>query len=83
MMMHLPREDIHKGTGRSLRHTIAELNTMAAEQKKVEESLREVAEKYRMHFSLANDVMFSYDNQFRVLSVSPNVERVLGTNLRN
>ena len=48
------------------------------ERKQVEESLRESTEKYRIHFSLANDVMFSYDNLFRVLSVSPNVERLLG-----
>jgi two-component system cell cycle sensor histidine kinase/response regulator CckA len=44
----------------------------------MEKSLRESAEKYRLHFSLSNDVMFSYDNQFKVLSVSPNVERLLG-----
>ena len=73
----LHREDLLKALAEA-RQTIAELNNMAAEQKKVEESLREGAEKYRMHFSLANDVMFTYDNQFRVLSVSPNVERVLG-----
>ena len=48
------------------------------ERKQAEEALRESTEKYRIHFSLTNDVMFSYDNQFRVLSVSPNVERVLG-----
>jgi PAS domain S-box-containing protein len=60
------------------RHAIAELNVMAARQKKVEEALREGEEKYHMHFSLANDVMFSYDSQFKILSVSPNVERVLG-----
>jgi two-component system, cell cycle sensor histidine kinase and response regulator CckA len=73
----LPREDLIKALAEA-RLTIAELNNKAAEQKKVEESLREGAEKYRMHFSLANDVMFSYDDQFRILSVSPNVERVLG-----
>ncbi len=44
----------------------------------MEKSLRESEEKYRIYFSLANDVMFSYDKEFRVLSVSPNVERVLG-----
>ena len=60
------------------RHAITELKKKAAKQKKVEEALREGEEKYLIHFSLANDVMFSYDNQFRILSVSPNVERVLG-----
>lgn len=48
------------------------------ERKQAEEALRESTEKYRIHFSLTNDVMFSYDNHFRVMSVSPNVERVLG-----
>jgi PAS domain S-box-containing protein len=71
------REELIKELAEA-RHTITELNNMAAKQKKVEETLREGDEKYRIHFSLANDVMFSYDNQFRILSVSPNVERVLG-----
>jgi len=43
-----------------------------------EDILREREEMYRIHFSLANDVMFSYDPQFRVESISPNVERILG-----
>jgi PAS domain S-box-containing protein len=71
------REELKKALDEA-RHTITELNNKAAKQKKVEEALREDEEKYRIHFSLANDVMFSYDNQFRILSVSPNVERVLG-----
>ena len=44
----------------------------------MEKALQESAEKYRIHFSLSNDVMFAYDNQFKVMSVSPNVERLLG-----
>ena len=43
-----------------------------------EEVLHDHEEKYRIHFSLSDDVMFSYDNRFTVLSVSPNVERLLG-----
>jgi PAS domain S-box-containing protein len=71
------REELKKELAEA-RQTITELNNTAVKQKKVEEALREGEEKYRIHFSLANDVMFSYDNQFRILSVSPNVERVLG-----
>ncbi len=71
------REELIKALAEA-RHTITELNSMAAKQKKVEEALREAEEKYIIHFSLANDVMFSYDDQFRILSVSPNVERILG-----
>jgi two-component system, NarL family, sensor histidine kinase ComP len=46
--------------------------------KKAEEALRESEERYRLHFSRANDIMFSFNQQLVFLSVSPNVERVLG-----
>jgi len=48
------------------------------ERKEAQEKLQESEEKYRMYFSLSNDVMFSYDNEFRVRSVSPNAEKNLG-----
>ncbi len=48
------------------------------ERKQIEKTLQKSDEKYRSYFSLTDDVMFSYDSQFRVLSVSSNVERVLG-----
>jgi two-component system sporulation sensor kinase A len=60
------------------RSEIDDLHALIARQQKVEDELRESEEKYLIHFSLANDVMFSYDNQFRILTVSPNVERILG-----
>ncbi len=60
------------------RRKIAELENTASNLKKSENALRESTEKFLIHFSLANDVMFSYDNQFKILSVSPNVERILG-----
>ena len=41
-------------------------------------TIAESEEKYRAHFSLSNDVMFHWDNQFRVTGVSPNVQRILG-----
>jgi PAS domain S-box-containing protein len=50
----------------------------ANKSKVAEEALRESEERYRIHFSLANDVMFSFDRQLTILSVSSNVERVLG-----
>jgi PAS domain S-box-containing protein len=43
-----------------------------------EQALLETLDRYRTHFSLTDDVMFSFDHQFRVKSVSPNVEKVLG-----
>jgi PAS domain S-box-containing protein len=44
----------------------------------MEKSLRESEEKYDIHFSLTNDVLYSVDPEFRITSVSPSVERVLG-----
>jgi PAS domain S-box-containing protein len=54
------------------------LNREVEEYKKIEAALHESEEKYRIHFSLSNDVMFHWDNQFRIKGVSPNVERILG-----
>jgi len=48
------------------------------ERIEAEEKLRRNEERYRIYFSHSNDVMFSYDNQFRVQGVTPNVERILG-----
>lgn len=55
-----------------------QLKKEIAERKEAEDRLRESEEKYRIYFSLSNDVMLSYDKQFRVQSVTPNVERNLG-----
>ena len=57
---------------------INELEALAFRQKQAEEILLENEQKYLHYFSIANDIMFSYDNQFKVLSVSPNIERILG-----
>jgi PAS domain S-box-containing protein len=57
---------------------VAEFADEAYKSKAAEEALRESEERYRIHFSLTNDVMFSFDRQLTVLSVSSNVERVLG-----
>jgi PAS domain S-box-containing protein len=54
------------------------LNREFEEYKRIEAALHENEEKYRIHFSLSNDVMFHWDNQFRIKGVSPNVERILG-----
>ena len=57
---------------------VAEFADEANKSKAVEDALRESEERYRIHFSLTNDVMFSFDRQLTILSVSSNVERVLG-----
>ena len=61
-----------------LSSVIVQLEKEIAERIQAEEKLRENEEKYHMYFSLSNDVMFSYDDQFRVQDVSPNVEKNLG-----
>ena len=56
----------------------AEFADEADKGKAAEEALRKSEERYRIHFSLTNDVMFSLDRQLTIRNVSSNVERVLG-----
>ena len=48
------------------------------ERKRTEGALWESEERYRLHFENVTDVVYSIDPEFRVLSVSPSVERLLG-----
>ncbi len=57
---------------------VAGLADEASKSRAAEVALRESEERYRIHFSLTNDVMFTFDRQLTILSVSSNVERVLG-----
>ena len=47
-------------------------------RKKIEEELRQSEEKYRLHFENVSDVIFSFDREFRILSMSPSVKQMLG-----
>ncbi len=54
------------------------LQAEIAKRQRAQEVLRESQERYRLHFENVTDVIFSVDREFRVLDVSPSVERHLG-----
>lgn len=67
-----------KTTYQELEHRVRELERAAAERRRSEGALREITDIYHLHFSLANDVLYSVDTQLRIMSASPSIEKVLG-----
>ncbi len=61
-----------------LRGEVARLKRLDSERKKTEGLLQESAEQYRLLFENTSDVVYSIDEDFRILTISPSVERVLG-----
>jgi PAS domain S-box-containing protein len=71
-------EDLVKERTAKLLKAIEQMEKQIEERKRVEDALRVNEEIFRIHFSLSNDVMFTSNDEFKILSVTPNVERVLG-----
>jgi len=63
---------------RKLEEKVLQLEKEVRMRKEAEEILRESEEKYRTYFKNALDVIYSIDSNFKMLSISPSVERVLG-----
>lgn len=73
----LLEEQVRERTMELLKANV-QLKIEIEERKEAEKRLMETEDKYHIHFLLSDDVMFSWDNQFRITGVSPNLERVLG-----
>jgi len=64
-----------KPTIEALRKRVKE---MEKELKRAQKDLQDGEETYRRHFENASDVIFSIDPEFRILSVSPSAEKIIG-----
>ena len=51
---------------------------IAVARRRAVESLRKSEEKYRLHFENVQDVIYSIDEELKLLDISPSVEKVLG-----
>lgn len=62
------------GAGRLHDRLQEELGRLRKENRSLHESIA----AYELHFSIANDIMYTYDTSFRIMTITPNVERLLG-----
>ncbi len=69
---------VHKPTYADLEKQVKTLEKETAALKKTEEALRESEEKYRLHFETVSDVIYSIDREFKIVSVTPSVEKITG-----
>jgi len=65
----------------SLEHNcqwLAELRELLSKLKQAHEVLKEYETRYRTFFLLSDEVLFIYNSELKIVSISPNVERLLG-----
>jgi PAS domain S-box-containing protein len=55
-----------------------DLEKQIEERKRAEDALRVNEEIYRIHFSFSHDILFTSNEESRIISITPNVKRVLG-----
>ncbi|MBU0611567.1 MAG: PAS domain-containing protein, partial [Armatimonadetes bacterium] len=48
------------------------------EQVQAAQTLRESEERYRLHFETVSDIIYSLDSEFRLVDISPSVEKIMG-----
>jgi PAS domain S-box-containing protein len=67
-----------KPTYKELKQRVRELERATKDRIRTEGSLHDIKEMYHFHFYLTNDVLYSVDTDFRIISISPSVENALG-----
>jgi len=67
-----------KPTYEELEQRIQALEKAESEFKQAEAALRESEARYRLHFENVSDIIYTVDPEFKLLDISPSVERVLG-----
>ncbi len=68
----LTQSDINLLMGVASQTAVSIINAMSFQQ------VKESEEKYRLHFENISDVIFSIDPEYRIISISPSVETLLG-----
>ena len=78
-------QDAHKQLEKRIEERTRELNEAndklkadIIKRKQTEKALLDSERKYRIHFENVSDVIYSLDKDFKILSVSPSVESLLG-----
>jgi PAS domain S-box-containing protein len=68
----LAQSDLNLLVGVASQTAVSIINAMSFQQ------IKESEEKYRLHFENISDVIFSIDTEYRIISISPSVETILG-----